>query len=136
MRAIFDTCILVDYLNGVSAAKKVLDRADEVWISVITWMEIMNGAETEEEQRVVTEFLNSFYVQPLTQDIAREAVKVRGKLDVGMAEATIIATARHLKCELVTWYPNPVGSGGDALPEEYRRSHNTTKKSTVPPPKP
>ena len=128
MRAIFDTCILVDYLNGVDAAKEVLDRADEAWISVITWMEIMNGADSKDERRVVREFLNSFHVQPLTRGIAREAIKVREKLDAGMAEATIVATARHLSCELVTWYPNPMGSGGSSLPEHYDPSFDSKKK--------
>ncbi len=38
VKALFDTNILIDYLNGISAAKKELARYEYRAISTITWM--------------------------------------------------------------------------------------------------
>ena len=44
MRALFDTCILIDYLRGLAPARAELDRFPEAAISIVTWMEVMVGA--------------------------------------------------------------------------------------------
>lgn len=44
MKALFDTNILIDYLNGIAAAKKELDLYESRAISIVTWMEVMSGA--------------------------------------------------------------------------------------------
>jgi predicted nucleic acid-binding protein len=127
MRAIFDTCILIDYLKGVDTAREVVDRAEEGWISIVTWLEIMAGAESGEERETVEAFLNSFNVQPLTRSIARQAVAVSEQLECGMAEAAIIATARVLEGELITWYPNPMGSQ-TPIPKELETKQLLSRK--------
>ena len=45
VKALFDTNILVDYLNAVPEARTELQRYTERAISIITWMEVMVGAE-------------------------------------------------------------------------------------------
>jgi len=47
VKALFDTCILINYLNGVDAAKKELARYEYRAISMITWMEALAGASAE-----------------------------------------------------------------------------------------
>ncbi|WP_308167144.1 MULTISPECIES: hypothetical protein [Symbiopectobacterium] len=43
--ALFDTQILIDYLNGIAQANDILDKFNhKPAISVITWMEVMVGA--------------------------------------------------------------------------------------------
>ena len=44
VKALFDTNILVDYLNAVPQARTELQRYTEKAISIITWMEVMVGA--------------------------------------------------------------------------------------------
>ncbi len=44
MKAVFDTNILIDYLNGFKQAKKELSLYEEKLISVITRIEVMTGA--------------------------------------------------------------------------------------------
>ncbi len=105
MRAVFDTCILVDYLRGLESAREALDRVDEPWISILTWMEILSNTNDKEEREVLREFLESFRVHPLTQEIAAEAVRVRSSSSADLPEAIVLATARLLDCELITWYP-------------------------------
>ena len=45
MDAVFDSCIVIDYLNGIPEAKAELDLYDEKSISLITWMEVMAGTD-------------------------------------------------------------------------------------------
>jgi len=47
MKALFDTNILIDYLNAVKAAKAEIERPAERFISIITWMEVLAGAHDE-----------------------------------------------------------------------------------------
>lgn len=44
VNVLFDTTILIDYLNGISDAAKEIGRYREKAISPITWMEVMAGA--------------------------------------------------------------------------------------------
>ena len=47
-RALFDTNILIDYLNGIPQAKDVLTEYHiNPAISAITWMEVMVGAKKQ-----------------------------------------------------------------------------------------
>jgi predicted nucleic acid-binding protein len=52
VKALFDTNILIDYLNGVGAAKKELARYEYRAISAITWMEVLVGASGEEDAAI------------------------------------------------------------------------------------
>jgi len=44
VKALFDTNILIDYLNAVPEARTELQRYAEKAVSIITWMEVMVGA--------------------------------------------------------------------------------------------
>ena len=44
MHALFDSNILIDFLNGIAAAKVELSLYESRAISVITWMEVLSGA--------------------------------------------------------------------------------------------
>lgn len=55
MKALLDTNILIDYLNGVVEAKAEIELYHFPMISAITWMEVMVGVETGDEE-VVRDF--------------------------------------------------------------------------------
>ncbi|MFZ0218725.1 MAG: hypothetical protein WAL30_00750 [Candidatus Aquirickettsiella sp.] len=50
VKALFDTNILVDYLNAVSQARDELGRYQDKAISVVTWMEVMVGTTAATEK--------------------------------------------------------------------------------------
>ena len=102
MRAIIDSDILVDYLQGLDKAKRELDRYSQREISIISWMEIMAGADTPEEEKACREFLSTFTIHQLSVEIATEAVKVRKEFRVRLPDAIVWATARINSCLLVT----------------------------------
>lgn len=93
VKALFDTNILIDYLGGVSAAKKELGRYEYRAISTITWMEVLVGASTEEEESIRA-WLGSFDVIALDSAIANRAVEIRKATRIRLPDAIVWATAQ------------------------------------------
>jgi len=102
MKALFDTNILIDYLNGVPAAQAEFDRHRRRLISVVTWMEVLAGAHNPAEEDVIEMFLRDFTVVEVSRPIAREAVAIRKARRVRLPDAIIWASARHESALLVT----------------------------------
>jgi predicted nucleic acid-binding protein len=102
MRSVFDTSILVDYLNGIPEAADEIARYKGPVISRITWMEVLVGAKGHEELKATREFLRLFHIEELGEAIAEEAVCVRQTKRLRLPDAIIYATASSLGCQLVT----------------------------------
>ena len=102
MRAIIDSDVLIDYLQGLEVAKRELDRYPQREISIISWMEILAGADNEEEDKACRGFLSTCTVHALSTEIANEAVRLRKRFRVRLADAIVWATAQTNSCLLVT----------------------------------
>jgi len=102
MKAVFDTNILVDYLNGIPAAKRELEHYEEAAISLVTWMEVLAGADDAKEEAVTRDFLAQFDVRPLDKTVAERAIKIRRQHKLKLPDAVIWATAMELGWLLVT----------------------------------
>jgi len=102
MKAVVDTNILIDYLNGSTKARRELESFDELFISLITWMEILVGASEGDEESEVREFLRRFRVHPIDEGIAERAVDIRRHEKMRLPDAIIWATAQQLGILLVT----------------------------------
>jgi predicted nucleic acid-binding protein len=99
--ALFDTNILIDYLNGVEQAKTELDKYADKAISLITWMEVMVGA-TPETEAIMRSFLNAFVNLPIDEQVSNLAVALRKKHHIKLPDAIVWATAQADKRILVT----------------------------------
>ncbi|MEQ1841428.1 MAG: PIN domain-containing protein, partial [Verrucomicrobiales bacterium] len=95
MKAVFDTNILVDYLNGIESAAKEISLFETRLISVITFIEVLVGARDQEEERVIRDFLGGFQVRELNANIASETVQVRKLYRLKVPDAIIYATAKE-----------------------------------------
>jgi predicted nucleic acid-binding protein len=93
VKVLFDTNILIDYLNGVPEAGKEIGRYREKAISLITWMEVMAGATAQDEQ-LIRAFLSQFELLPIDGTVATEAVAIRRTRRIKLPDAIILATAR------------------------------------------
>jgi predicted nucleic acid-binding protein len=102
MKAVFDTNILIDYLNGIEAAKQELDRYATRLISIITFIEVMAGAGEPAEERAVRGFLGAYQVIDLSAEIARETIALRKSHRLKIPDAVVYATARIQGCNLVS----------------------------------
>jgi predicted nucleic acid-binding protein len=99
--ALFDTNVLIDYLNGIEAARDELNKYEERAISVITWMEVMVGATptTENDTRI---FLNSFVHVEIDDIVATRAVTLRRIHKMKLPNAIVWASAQTRSMLLVT----------------------------------
>ena len=102
MKALFDTNILIDYLNGKDEAAKALAKCSERFISRITWMEVLAGVPADGDEAATREFLGCFDMAELTPAISEAAVAIRRGHPIKLPDAIILATARQLGCDLVT----------------------------------
>lgn len=102
MRAVFDTNILIDYLNGIESAAAELEHYDEHCISQITRIEVLVGAENDDEDQLLRQFFMGFKVKELNGEISDLAVMLRKKYRLKIPDAIVYATARNEGCLLVT----------------------------------
>jgi predicted nucleic acid-binding protein len=102
MRAIVNSDVLIDYLQGLDKAKKELERYSKREISIVSWMEILVGADTPQDEKACREFLSGFTIHPLSVEVASEAVRIRKTFRIRLPDAIVWATARSEGCLLVT----------------------------------
>ena len=101
MRAVIDTNILIDYLQGQSQADAELALYQSPAISVVSWIEIMAGT-TETTEREARAFLQTFEVLKLDEKIAERAALLRRTKHIKLPDAMIWATAQVHQCLLVS----------------------------------
>lgn len=99
--AVFDTNILIDYLNGIEQAKIELGKYSYRAISVITWMEVRVGT-TPETEKIMLRFLNDFDSLPIDERVSEVAVMLRRQHKIKLPDAIVWATAQVNKRLLVT----------------------------------
>jgi len=99
--ALFDTNILIDHLNAIPEAREEIERFENRAISIITWMEVMVGADADlvEPTRL---FLAGFKIVALDNEIANRAVELRRVHRIKLPDAVIWATAQTTDRLLVT----------------------------------
>ncbi len=116
---LFDTCILIDYLRGVSGAQAEVDGADDAAISIVSWMEVLAGAPegTGDPTRV---FLERFTLIPLDARIADAAVAIRRECRLKLPDAIILATADAGRRILVTRDEKAFGPASASVRMPYR----------------
>jgi predicted nucleic acid-binding protein len=101
VKALLDTNILIDYLNGIDPARDEIGRYQRPLISLITWMEVLAGTPTGHAQPVRA-FLRRFECVGIDTDIAERAVQVRQAHRLKLPDAIIQATALEHSALLVT----------------------------------
>ena len=102
MKAVFDTNILIDYLNGFKQAKKELSLYEERVISVITRIEVLAGAKNKEQDNILRNFLSTFTVIDVDTTIADRTITLRREFRLKVPDAIIYATARQQGCMVVS----------------------------------
>ena len=115
---LFDTNILIDHLNGIDLASREIRRSRDAAISVITWIEVMTGAETADEEAVLRAFLANFRLLEITREVADHAALLRRKKRIKLPDAIILATAEVAGRELLTRNIKdfPAGTRGVKIP--------------------
>ena len=102
MRALFDTNILVDSLYGVESAVAELERYEHVSVSRIVWIEFLVGAKSADWESRRRSLLSEFQLLEVDEAVSEEAVRVRQRNRLKLADALVLATARVHGLLLVT----------------------------------
>jgi predicted nucleic acid-binding protein len=114
---LFDTNILIDYLNGIHQAKDEINLYNDKAISIITWMEVQIGT-APPDQAKTDQFLARFMLISIDQPISREAVMIRKGRGIKLPDAIIFAAARVTNRLFVTRNTRdfPVNTPGVRVP--------------------
>lgn len=100
--AIFDTWVLLDALRGVPQAEAELKRYAQLYLSRISWIEILTHGLPDDAMRTEG-FLAHFGVVELTDEIARSAAQLRAqRRGLTLSNAIILASAQTSGRILVT----------------------------------
>lgn len=96
---IFDTDVLIWIQRGNAKAARVVDRSPDRYLSVLTYMELLQAAQNKTQQACVASFLSEldFQTLPLTENIGHRAAVYVAEYSlshgVRAADAIIAATA-------------------------------------------
>ena len=96
---LFDTDVLIWYFRGRAKAARVLEKASPRQISVVTYMELLQGARSKKEIKSIRGFLQEFdfNMVPITENIGHRASVYMEEyclqVDMCLADALLAATA-------------------------------------------
>lgn len=118
VKAVFDTNILVDLLNGRIEANNEAGRYSALAISRISWIEVLAGVRDTEDQNRVENLLGFFEMIELDEPVAREAIALRQQHRLKLPDAIIWASAKLRDNLFVTRNSKdfPVGDPGIRVP--------------------
>ena len=96
---LFDTDVIIWALRGNSRAADVIDQADRLDLSIVSYMELLQGARNKTDLRLTKAFLVDlgFHIVPLSENIGHRASiyleEYALKSNLGVPDALIAATA-------------------------------------------
>ena len=105
---IFDTDVLIWYFRGREKAAKLINTTNERMISIVTYMELLQGARDKRELQFIRKFLKdySFHTIPVSENISsRASIYMEEyclKIDMSVPDALIAATATENQLTLIT----------------------------------
>ena len=94
MIAVFDSNIVIDYLNGIEPARTELARYERAYISPITWVEAQVKAPEGLEAETRTAVESRFETLKLDDKTLAEALAIRREMRLKLPDAMILASAR------------------------------------------
>ncbi|MCF8081196.1 MAG: type II toxin-antitoxin system VapC family toxin [Desulfobacterales bacterium] len=105
---LFDTDVLIWAIRGNRQAARAIDGADTRHVSVVNYMELLQGARDKREMRLLRSFLKdlAFFTLPLSENIGHRAgvylEEYMLKTGLCMADALLAATAVEHQLPLLT----------------------------------
>ena len=105
-----DTDVLIDFLAGREpAAERVAHQLESgnLWTTVITRFEMLSGARSTRETKIIAELLDSMKILPLDVSAADRAADIRRALErkgvgIGMADSLIAGIVLNAGGTLIT----------------------------------
>jgi hypothetical protein len=105
---LFDTDVIIWALRGNHRAAKTIEQADRLELSIVSFMELLQGARDKKDLRLIKAFLSDlgFRILPLSEMIGHRASiyleEYVLKTSLGVPDALIAATAVETDTMLCT----------------------------------
>ena len=105
---LYDTDILIWVQRGNERAAKLIDKGEEKYLSIQSYMELLQGAKNKTHQKYVKDFISEFEfsILPLTENIGHRALIYVGEhalsSNMRSGDAIISATAVENNMTLVS----------------------------------
>ncbi len=94
MIAVFDSNIVIDFLNGIEPARAELAKYERAYISPITWVDAQVKAPEGLEADTRTAVDSRFETLKLDDKTLAEALAIRREMRLKLPDALILASAR------------------------------------------
>ncbi len=103
MKYLLDSNIIIYYLNGNQSIHQFIEKYKSVSsISLITYYEVLNYNFSEEEEKIVKDFLEKFEIITVSKNIIHKSIENRKQKKIKMADNFILSTAQLFGMTLVT----------------------------------
>ncbi|SMO66188.1 hypothetical protein SAMN06269117_1173 [Balnearium lithotrophicum] len=110
MGYIIDTDVCIDFLKGMDFAVELFSellREGEVFLSILTHYELLKGAYTEKERKIIKDFVSMFKILNLNGNIIFTASEFYRKyrkrgITLSNIDCLIMATAKEYGLRIVT----------------------------------
>ncbi|MBL4680772.1 MAG: type II toxin-antitoxin system VapC family toxin [Pseudomonadales bacterium] len=105
---IYDTDILIWIQRGNTKAAKLIDRDDSKFLSIQSYMELLQGAKNKQQHKTIKNFISdfAFSILPLTENIGHRALiyveEYARSSNMRAGDAIIAATAIENNMSLVS----------------------------------
>lgn len=102
-QAVFDTNIIIDYINGIQEVDNVWDKYERGLLSIISSIEIRVGVCGADIQKMKPQkIIEQFEIIKIIKDVADYAIEIRQRYRLKLPDAIIGATAQSLQILLIT----------------------------------
>jgi hypothetical protein len=104
VNAVFDSDFLIDFLSGLEAAREIPESYERWFVSIISFVEVLTGAGTPEEDARARDVLGGFEIVLVSEAVAERAIELRrNRRRLKTPDALVWATAQTTHdCVLVT----------------------------------
>ena len=100
---LLDTNIIIYLSKGKISEDIVLNKYKKIYISVITYMEVLGyNFKNNKEEKLIQALLNGFEMCFITRHIADTAISIRKIRKIKLPDAIILATVKCHELDLMT----------------------------------
>lgn len=101
--ALFDSNIIIYISKGEIDFLRVTNNYDDIYISIITYMEVLGFKFNDEiKKQKVIDLLKNFNIIWLNKNIVEEVIVIRQKVKIRLPDAIIAASAKLFEFDLFT----------------------------------
>lgn len=102
-KAVLDSNIIIDASKGLVSIQDIVDEYDFLFISVISYVEVLGYRFSNDEERlIIEEVITNMPIVHVDINIANFAVDYRRNCKIKLPDALILATAKILNSRLLT----------------------------------